>query len=67
MYRWKSAPEATLTAIENLKLRMAWHATREIPLRPNLVHPLTRKDYNNNLGVHAPEIQYSFEPGGNWE
>jgi L(+)-tartrate dehydratase alpha subunit len=41
-------------------------ATREIPLRPNRVHPLTRRDLNNNVGVHAPEIQYSFEPGGGW-
>ncbi len=41
-------------------------ATREIPLRPNRVHPLSRKDFDNNLGVHAPEIQYSFEPEGDW-
>jgi L(+)-tartrate dehydratase alpha subunit len=41
-------------------------ATGAIPLRPNRVHPLTRKDNNNNLGIHAPEIQYTFEPEGNW-
>lgn len=41
-------------------------ATREIPLRPNRVHPLSRRDFNNNLGVHAPEIQYAFEPEGDW-
>ncbi len=41
-------------------------ATREIPLRPNRVHPLSRKDFNNNVGAHAPEIQYAFEPRGCW-
>ena len=41
-------------------------ATQSIPLRPNRVHPLTRKDNNNNLGIHAPEVQYAFEPGGEW-
>ena len=41
-------------------------ATQSIPLRPNRVHPLTRKDNNNNLGIHAPEVQYAFEPGGDW-
>ena len=41
-------------------------STREIPLRPNRVHPITRKDNNNNVGIHAPEIQYAFEPEGDW-
>ena len=40
--------------------------TGEIPLRPNRVHPITRKDHNNNVGIHAPEIQYAFEPEGGW-
>src|SRR3546814_14474110 len=41
-------------------------ATREVPLRPNRVHPLTRKDNNNNVGIGAPGIEYSFEPAGDW-
>ena len=41
-------------------------ATHSIPLRPNRVHPLNRKDNNNNVGIHAPEIQYAFEPDGDW-
>ncbi|MBS1255718.1 MAG: L(+)-tartrate dehydratase subunit alpha [Deltaproteobacteria bacterium] len=41
-------------------------ATQSIPLRPNRVHPLTRKDNNNNLGIHAPEVQFAFEPEGDW-
>jgi len=35
--------------------------TKEIPLRPNAVHPLTRKNPGNNIGVHMPYIYY--EPG----
>jgi L(+)-tartrate dehydratase alpha subunit len=62
----ESRVQGGFVALER-KLRQATaEATREVPLRPNRVHPLTRHDFNNNLGVHAPEVQYSFEPEGNW-
>ncbi|WP_338103455.1 fumarate hydratase [Methanolapillus millepedarum] len=38
-------------------------ATREIPLRPNVVDPLTRHNTGNNIGNGLPEINYSFVPG----
>lgn len=41
-------------------------ATHDIPLRPNRVHPLWRTDNNNNVGINAPEIDWSFEPGADW-
>jgi L(+)-tartrate dehydratase alpha subunit len=41
-------------------------ATTEVPLRPNRVHPLSRHDNNNNVGINAPEIDYSFEPDADW-
>ena len=41
-------------------------ATQSIPLRPNRVHPLWRTDYDNNVGIGAPEIEYAYEPEGNW-
>ena len=41
-------------------------ATHDIPLRPNRVHPLWRWDNNNNVGINAPEIEYSFEPDVDW-
>ena len=41
-------------------------ATLDIPLRPNRVHPLWRTDHNNNVGIGAPEIEYGFEPEGDW-
>lgn len=41
-------------------------ATQEVPLRPNRVHPLWRTDHNNNVGLNAPEIDWSFEPDADW-
>jgi L(+)-tartrate dehydratase alpha subunit len=58
--------EGGFVALERALREATAEATREIPLRPNRVHPLTRKDHDNNLGTHAPEIQYAFEPGGDW-
>lgn len=41
-------------------------ATNDVPLRPNRVHPLWRTEHNNNVGINAPEIEWSFEPGVDW-
>ena len=49
-------------AVEAALRRAVAKATAEIPLRPNRVHPLWRTDHNNNVGINAPEIEYSFEP-----
>lgn len=48
--------------IEQTIRRGVERATREVPLRPNAVHPITRHNPGNNLGVHMPYIYY--EPGG---
>ena len=58
--------EGGFAALERALRKATADATRDIPLRPNRVHPLTRKDFDNNLGVHAPEITYAFEPEGDW-
>ena len=58
--------EGGFVALERALREMCARATREVPLRPNRVHPLTRVDHNNNVGIGAPEIEYSFEPGGDW-
>ncbi|MFC6672660.1 fumarate hydratase [Marinobacterium aestuariivivens] len=58
--------EGGFVALENAVRQSVAIGTQEIPLRPNRVHPLTRQDNNNNLGIHAPEIEYTFEPGGDW-
>ncbi len=55
-----------MVALEAALRRATAETTQAIPLRPNRVHPLTRKDNNNNVGVLAPEIEYSFEPAADW-
>ena len=39
------------------------HATSEIPLRPNAVDPLTRKNSWNNIGIGIPDIHWKLVPG----
>ena len=53
-------------ALEAALRRATAHATEDVPLRPNRVHPLWRTDYNNNCGIGAPEIEYSFHPDADW-
>ncbi len=55
--------EGGFVALERALRRATAEATATIPLRPNRVHPLTRADHNNNVGIHAPEVTYAFEPG----
>ncbi|MBZ3935571.1 fumarate hydratase [Methanimicrococcus blatticola] len=38
-------------------------ATETVPLRPNVVDPLTRHNTKNNLGDGLPEMNYAFVPG----
>ena len=45
--------------VENLKegiKKGVAKATKEVPLRPNIVDPLTRKNSGNNIGVEIPYI-----------
>jgi L(+)-tartrate dehydratase alpha subunit len=58
--------EGGFVALERALRRATAEATAAIPLRPNRVHPLTRLDHNNNVGMHAPEVTYAFEPGWDW-
>lgn len=70
--RWfvKMGNEATveggMVALEAALRRATASATNGVPLRPNRVHPLWRTDHNNNVGIGAPEIEYGFEPNGDW-
>ena len=38
-------------------------ATRDIPLRPNAVHPLTRRNSGDNTGTGVPIINYEITAG----
>ena len=53
-------------ALEAALRRATADATHNVPLRPNRVHPLWRTDHNNNCGIGAPEIEYSFHPCADW-
>ena len=48
--------EGGFVALETALRRATAAATQAIPLRPNRVHPLSRADHNNNVGILAPEI-----------
>ena len=62
----EAAVEGGPVALEAALRRATAKATRDVPLRPNRVHPLWRTDHNNNVGVGAPEIEYSFHPDADW-
>ncbi len=70
--RWyvKIANEARIeggpAALEGALRGAVESATSAVPLRPNRVHPLWRTDHGNNVGINAPEIEYAFEPEGDW-
>ncbi len=55
-----------MVALETALRRATAVATNGVPLRPNRVHPLWRTDHDNNVGIGAPEIEYGFEPDGDW-
>jgi len=48
-------------ALEEALRRATARATKEVPLRPNAVHPLTRKNSEDNTGAHIPGITYIYE------
>ena len=58
--------EGGAVALEGALRQATARATNKVPLRPNRVHPLWRTDHDNNVGIGAPEIEYGFEPGGDW-
>ncbi len=58
--------EGGFVALEKALRAATARATHEVPLRPNRVHPLWRTEHNNNVGINAPEIDYSFEPEADW-
>ena len=58
--------EGGMVALETALRQATADATHAVPLRPNRVHPLWRTDHNNNVGIGAPEIEYGFEPDGDW-
>ncbi len=62
----EASVEGGFIALERALRSATARATHDIPLRPNRVHPLWRTDLNNNVGINAPEIDWSFEPDADW-
>jgi L(+)-tartrate dehydratase alpha subunit len=62
----EASVQGGMVALETALRRATANATNGVPLRPNRVHPLWRTDHNNNVGIGAPEIEYGYEPGGEW-
>jgi L(+)-tartrate dehydratase alpha subunit len=62
----EAAVEGGFVAVERALRQATADATASIPLRPNRVHPLSRVDHDNNVGIHAPEVTWAFEPDGAW-
>ncbi len=62
----EAAIEGGMVSLEKMLRQATADTTASIPLRPNRVHPFSRKDYNNNVGIHAPTVDYSFEPDADW-
>ncbi len=58
--------EGGMVNLERVLRQATADTTSSIPLRPNRVHPFSRKDHNNNIGIHAPTVDYSFEPDADW-
>ncbi|MEM1385786.1 MAG: fumarate hydratase, partial [Pseudomonadota bacterium] len=61
-----NAPVRGFTGIERALRAATARATHDVPLRPNRVHPLWRTDHDNNVGINAPEVEWSFEPEVDW-
>lgn len=56
----------SMVGLEAALRRATANATHDVPMRPNRVHPLWRTEHNNNLGINAPEVEWSFEPDADW-
>ncbi|MEK9942375.1 MAG: fumarate hydratase [Gammaproteobacteria bacterium] len=61
-----AAFEGGFTGIERALRSATARATKDVPLRPNRVHPLWRTEHNNNVGINSPEVEWTFEPDADW-
>lgn len=57
-----SKADVDLGIINNSIINAVKIATKEIPLRPNTVHPLTRKNSGSNIGINTPNIDIEILP-----
>ena len=55
-----------LVGFERAVRRATERITRDLALRSNRCHPITRRNPGNNVGVFAPNIEYRVEPEADW-
>ena len=55
-----------LVALESAVRRATERITRDLALRSNRCHPITRRNPGNNVGVFAPNVEYRVEPDAEW-
>ncbi|MHA1332706.1 MAG: fumarate hydratase [Candidatus Odinarchaeia archaeon] len=56
-----------LAKIERALKKAVIRATREVPLRPNAIHPISNKNTGNNIGLHVPIIHWEITEGEDLE
>jgi fumarate hydratase subunit alpha len=56
-----------LDKVEDALRNATVKATKEIPLRPNAVHPFTQKNTGDNTGRFIPYIHWEIVPGDSFE
>lgn len=61
-----AAIDGGFVSLEQAIRRATTRITKDLALRSNRVHPITRENPGNNLGVFAPNIDYRFEPDADW-
>ena len=61
-----AAIDGGFVSLEQAIRRATTRITKDLALRSNRVHPITRENPGNNLGVFAPNIDYRFEPDVDW-
>lgn len=52
-----------INKLKNIITEGVKKATKDIPLRPNTVDPITAENHNDNTGVHIPYITWDFQEG----
>lgn len=62
----EAAIDGGLFSLESSIRRATERITLDLPLRSNRCHPLTRENKGNNVGILAPNIDYSVEPDADW-
>ena len=53
----------SVSGLSNALIQAAKRATLEVPLRPNAVHPITRKNSGDNTGLGIPYLDWDFIQG----